>query len=362
MLPEPMVVCTYGWGRLLRLYHDQIDIDGMFYALTRITNVQAYYRYFLGISSVRLEIRFSDDTQVLRGMPLLPETQVLVEYLTRWTVANAQRSERQHPALSQRLPLKETPLPVQGSSTLPIFDLQQTTTFRDQPQASNGPHLEIPRWMLLRKEQRERRLKRLQIERSLREHGFDVAALARRLHEEPLPHVLVPIRLLPGEHAHYSSEATLCEEPLAGAAHQRYIARDQGSLIFTNKRIIYLGRKSQLVISYARLFHISSLPGALAFLAEHWSKREVFELPRPLEAKMYLEATLKLYQTATGTVMQPRDPRAQEVYPVQFQTPRRAIEDETTQPLPVVKSVGGVEGKSASQRVDWIAGNIRPNA
>lgn len=207
--------------------------------------------------------------------------------------------------------------------------------------------------MLLRKEQRERRLKRLQIERSLRDHGFDVAGLARRLYEEPLPNVLVPIRLLPGEHAHYSSEATLCEDPLAGSAHQRYVARDQGSLIFTNKRIIYLGRKSQLVISYARLFHVSTLPGALAFLAEHWSKREVFEIPRPLEGKMYLEAILKLYRVASSVVLQPRDPRAHEVYPVQSHPAKRAIEDEETQPLPVVRGTGGAEGDWASQSMDW---------
>ncbi|HEY4384304.1 MAG TPA: hypothetical protein VGN34_07520, partial [Ktedonobacteraceae bacterium] len=260
MLPEPLVVCTYGWGRLLRLYHDQIDIDGNFYALTTITYVQPYYRHILGISSVRLEIHFQEGIQILRGMPLLPDTQVLVEYLTRWAVANAQRNEKLR-LMSKSGTLRETPLPGQEHSTIPAFAIQQITTFKDQPQANGLSGLEIPRWMLLRKEQRERRLKRLQIERSLREHGFDVASLARRLQEDPLPLVPVPIRLLPGEHAHYCTESTLCEEPLAGTMHHRYPARDQGTLLFTNKRIIYLGRKSQLVISYARLMHVSTLQG-----------------------------------------------------------------------------------------------------
>jgi len=60
MLPEPLVVCTYGWGRLLRLYPDRVDINGDFYDLRNITHVQPYYRHIFGISSVRLEVHFQE--------------------------------------------------------------------------------------------------------------------------------------------------------------------------------------------------------------------------------------------------------------------------------------------------------------
>jgi hypothetical protein len=359
MLPEPLVVCTYGWGRLLRLYPDRIDINGDFYDLRNITHVQPYYRHIFGISSVRLEVHFQEQdlqeyVQVLRGMPLLPDTQVLVEYLSRWAVANAQRNEKRC-LLTRSGTLKETPLPVyQALPVLPVFDVQQTTTFNGQPQVSTAFRLEIPCWMLLRREQRERRLKRLQVERSLREYGFDVASLVQRLQEVPLAQVTVPIRLLPGEHAHYCTEATLCEEPLAGIPYQKYRAKDQGTLMFTNKRIIYLGRKSQLVISYVRLLHVSNLPGALAFLAEHWSKREVFEVPRSLEGAMYLETILKQYRaqlSAEGAgQVRPRDPRAHEACVALLSEDRalsgsRPIEDEITQPLSVVKQAGSERGE-----------------
>ena len=138
-------------------------------------------------------------------------------------------------------------------------------------------------WQRSRQDQRERKRRRLHAERSVREHGFDVEKLAERLKEETLPQVAVPVRLLPGERAHYSTDATLCGEPLGGTIRYTYPAKDHGTLILTNKRLVYIGRKNQIVLDYARLFHISRLRGAIAFQAEHWYKREIFEVRRSLE-------------------------------------------------------------------------------
>src|SRR5205807_1768923 len=112
-----------------------------------------------------------------------------------------------------------------------------------------------PNWQRFRQEQRDHRQKRLRVERSLREHGFDVEKLARLLKEEVLPTVSVPVRLLPGESAHYSTEATLCGEPVGETIRYTYPAKDHGTLILTNKRMIYIGRKSQIVLDYTRLLH-----------------------------------------------------------------------------------------------------------
>ena len=146
---------------------------------------------------------------------------------------------------------------------------------------------ETPNWQRFRQEQRERRQRRLHVERSLREHGFDVATLARRLKENTLPEVCVPIHLLSGEHAHYSSDATRCGEPSSSAIGYSYPAKEHGTLILTNKRLLYIGRKSQIVLDYGRLLHVSRLRGAIAFQAEHWYKREIFEVPRSLECTMF---------------------------------------------------------------------------
>jgi hypothetical protein len=83
---------------------------------------------------------------------------------------------------------------------------------------------------------------------------------------------------------------------LRTAKRYTYIARDHGVLILTSERMIYIGRRSQIVLSYARLLHVSRLRGAIAFMADHWSRREIFELQRPLECTMYLEYILQRFQ------------------------------------------------------------------
>src|SRR2546423_5256090 len=75
-----------------------------------------------------------------------------------------------------------------------------------------------------------------------------------------------------------------------------YPAKDPGKLILTNKRLVYIGRKNQIVLDYARLLHVSRLRGAIAFQAEHWSKREIFEVSRSLECTMYLERILEQFK------------------------------------------------------------------
>ena len=116
-----------------------------------------------------------------------------------------------------------------------------------------------------------------------------------------LPVVPVPICLVPGEQAHYSANATLCGERLQETFHTvsptsavspTYPAQDHGLLIVTNKRIMYVGRKSQIVLDYTHLLHVSRLRGAIAFEADHWQKRVIFTLSHPEECAAYIEAIL----------------------------------------------------------------------
>ena len=72
-------------------------------------------------------------------------------------------------------------------------------------------------------------------------------------------------------------------------------------LILTNLRMIYMGRRSQIVLDYGRLLHISRLRGAIAFQATHWYRREIFELRRPLECAMYIETILTHFQCVEET-------------------------------------------------------------
>ena len=318
----PIAVCAYGWGQELRLYAHTLIIGNKDYPLRDLTHIRPYYQQVMGVASVRLELRFGRQKVTLRGIADVEAAQKIIEYLTTHYLGIAQETPTPPGAetgvskgwsRTRERPSQVTVTPVLAESAsesgqtneleqLDLSSLMQTSqpvsadfclqTFAQAPTAK----VAAQNWQRFRQEQRERRQHRLHVERSLREHGFDVAQLAQRLKEEALPVVCVPIRLLAGETAHYSTDATLCDEPVSGAIRYTYPAKEHGTLILTNKRLVYIGRKSQIVLDYGRLLHVSRLRGAIAFQAEHWYKREIFEVPRSLECVMLLEHILTQYQ------------------------------------------------------------------
>jgi hypothetical protein len=345
MQPEPLVECVYGWGRELRLYPDYLDLDGMLYALSELVHVHATYHRIIGIPSVRLELRFKRVKRVIRGIAAVEDAYRMVVYLNSHYVQDEQSSlqgtknvlpavtsskktdavqnahENGHnyneqPSTNEGVFWQKTgelPLGIVPAAALMTMSSTQLVlgepeyayagydrNLREAAQAPTTP-IEMPYKQRAREEQRAHRKSRQQAERSIREHGFDVEKLARMLQNGMLPAVSAPIRLQPGEYAHYSIDATRCREPLRTAKRYTYIARDHGVLILTSERMIYIGRRSQIVLSYARLLHVSRLRGAIAFMADHWSRREIFELQRPLECTMYLEYILQRFQ-ARSTV------------------------------------------------------------
>ena len=300
----PIAVCAYGWGQEFQLYTKYLAVSGTTYPLSALTHIHPIYQQILGISSVRLELRFGKKKVTLRGIAALAEAQKVVDYLTKHYLGFAQPEEAQNGAgASEKLnrttvhAMQETPAP----ETLPVVQVTGAQLPRTQDSwiqtIAQAPmaKTETPTWQRFRQEQRERRYRRLHVERSLREHGFDVATLARRLKEKTLPEICVPLFLLPGEHAHYSTDATLCDEPSSSALRNTYPAKEHGTLILTNKRLVYLGRKSQIVLDYGRLSHVLRLRGAIAFQAEHWYKREILEVPRSLECTMFLDHILERF-------------------------------------------------------------------
>lgn len=336
----PIVEYAFSWGKMLRLYPDYLDVNGTHYPLSKLTFMRPIYQHVMGISSVRLELYFGKQKVVLRGIAALGDAQKTLEYLkshyldldhtqsnpgasaahtqTRsYTQASRDEAECEPvqqvldpatriPADQQAEPDHVSELVEQPEATHRIqleqeAELEQTPLSRQElyvRERAQAPTAKVvtPNWQRFRQDQRERRLKRIQIARSLREYGFDVDELAQRLNEDALPEISVPLRLLPGEHAHYSTDATLCGEPIGNALRYTYPARDHGTLILTNKRLVYIGRRSQIVLDYIRLSHVSRLRGAIALQAEHWYRREIFEVRRSLECLMHLEVILKRFQ------------------------------------------------------------------
>ena len=292
MQNEPLIAeCAFGWGKVFRLSQNYLDVDGTCYPLADLTHVRPIYQHVLGIPSVRLELCFGKRKVILRGIAAVEEAQTVVEYLTSQYLGlpgGDKGWSRTREAEDQSKTIPETYAGMHEGNLASIQDLD----LKERAQAPTDK-VETPNWQRSRQDQRERRRRRLQAERSMREHGFDVEKLAQRLKEETLPEVPVPMRLLPDECAHYSTDATLCGEPTGGTIRYTYPPKDHGKLILTNKRLVYIGRKSQIVLDYARLFHVSRLRGAIAFQAEHWYRREIFQVRRSLECTMYLECILE---------------------------------------------------------------------
>lgn len=294
---RPIIECMYGWGQIVRLYRNHLEVNGILYSLDELASARSVYRRTLGVSSTRLEFQFKHKTLVLRGIADQDNVQKIMDYMNDWS--NACHSERiDHTdalSISAMAEIPTTILPSAPHHTTPYSSpIVSYESLQEYAQAPTIP-VKVPQpptqYM-----QHGQHSKRLQRERLLREHGFDVEQLELLLQAKTLPQVSVPVRLLADEYAHFRTEATLSGEPLLNSQHYRYRVKDQGMLIFTNKRIIYLGRKCQIVLGYARLLHVSRLQGAIAFLAEHWSRREIFELAHPLECAMYLESILKRFQ------------------------------------------------------------------
>lgn len=301
----PIAVCAYGWGQEFQLYANYLTVSGTTYPLSDLTQIHPIYQQVLGISSVRLELRFGKQKVTLRGIAALDEAEKVVDYLASHYLDFAQPEQSHSDTVVgkkwsraivrevQETPMSEMLQAAQAAEAqLPYTQDFCIQTFAQAATAKT----ETPNWQRFRQEQRKRRQRRVHVERSLREHGFDVATLTRRLTENTLPVVCVPIHLLTGEHAHYSTDATRCGEPSNSAIGYPYPAKEHGTLILTNKRLLYIGRKSQIVLDYGRLLHVSRLRGAIAFQAEHWYKREIFEVPRSLECTMFLDHILERFQ------------------------------------------------------------------
>jgi hypothetical protein len=345
----PIAECVFSWGKVFRLYDDCLDVNGTRYALSKLTYVQPIYQHVLGVSSVRLVLLFGNKKVVLRGIAAIAEANKVIDYLTsqylglqnspdvadeqtncslprehitidndeitqkvkvesrnasepqptseaiaepeQWPQASEHRDEQEvHP---------ETTSVVEGNAQAEAQEYDphhaQNMSLQERAQATTAK-VETPNWHRFCQDQRARRQQRLHVARSLREYDFDMEKLTQQLEEDTLVEIIVPLRLLPGEHAYYSTDATLCDEPIGNALRYTYPARDHGTLILTSKRLIYIGRKSQIVLDYARLTHISRLRSAIALQAEHWYRREIFEVRRPLECIMRLESILRRFQ------------------------------------------------------------------
>ena len=355
----PIVECRYGWGRVLRLYPDGLSVQGVFYALSELERVYPTYRRVFGMASARLELQFRHCRLIIPGIADVLLVQKIVDYITRgnaMTEAIGVEAVRDAytPVTLKQLSRSESvstlsavhyfweydandmPTTVGVIPAIPRASLSSPSSLQTlQSSLSANMTADVEPWPAMLYSERVRRLKRLQAERELRVYGFDVQALSQRLHGGSLPLVLAPLSLLAGETAHYSIEANLCTESATPAPQERRRVKDRGKLVLTNKRLIYLGTRRQVVLEYEKILEVSCLSGAVALDIEQVPQRQFFEMRRPLECSFYLRCLLQDVQSSQQAqeamsqallslpVATPRSPAApshkpyQQVYPAQ---------------------------------------------
>jgi len=318
---KPLATCPYGWGRSLKLYQEYLDVDGMLYALHTLMHMRVYYRRVMNISSVRLELQFQARSLVLRGISGNDVAEQVVSHLKSYCPG----------AIIDSAPSRK------GRVKL-VSNEQSDKEVREQHQelmkCEPAIAAETPRWLLdLAQDMQRMQTRNARKANSLDGRGDDVdpdrEQLAQHLQADTLPSLTIPIplRLAPGEQARYSIEATLSAEPLSDGSNESpsytYPPKDQGTLILTNRRLIYMGRRGQRVLGYARILRVSRLRGAIALLTDiteqtgvigqtdamnhvpTWggqrTHREIFQVSRPLECALYLDHLLRQFYVQVAT-------------------------------------------------------------
>jgi hypothetical protein len=280
---QALVVCAFGWGKEFRLYKETLYVGNKAYRLARLTQVRLKTQQALGVPSACLELCFGRERVVLRGIAAVEDARKVAEYLVSWC-GEGQKDEPHRSPKSSTVPLKQpqTPAPLLPTT---MFH-QQVTRPVDAPLMLPGDEDTQTTSRFGRKRDRKT------------EHLAQADAA---------PVISVPVRLEIGEQAYFSSRATRCTELIRETLRSTYPAQDHGLLILTDRRLLFIGRRSQLILEYPRLQRLTRLEGALAFETDHWQQRAIFTMPRPdlcaarLEAILQLRATMRLPEVAPSS-------------------------------------------------------------
>lgn len=348
---QPLLDCTFGWGKTCRLYLDRIEIAGKSYELDDLTSVHPSYRCVLGIPSARLELSFGLHRLVLRGIADPDVARQMVSHLRSYcddesllTHSHSRSSRSRNLARAQarawertsKLPAipasaedysgskdapdllndsspSQPPAPSEGleesapdsvQDEAPSSDQAASQALRREPaadtsltpgemlaafaQLARGLTTPADAWPLARLQalhtpRYQPPLHSVRLvdpqHRTLDINSMPVPAVKSQV----LPIIHVPVRLQPGECAHYSIGASLCSDRLSSSERAPYPPLDHGLLILTNRRIFYIGKRGQLVLAYTRLWYVSLLHAAVALHIEGQFRRIIIELEHPHE-------------------------------------------------------------------------------
>jgi hypothetical protein len=326
--------CTFGWGKTCRLYYDSIEVAGKSYDLKDLTSIHPSYRIVLGIPSARLELSFGLNRLVLRGIADPGIARLMVSHLqpycstTPHTAQARSRSSRARnlaraqaraweptnklpailnspanapralsaddaPTYSNTASDKSTfaeeqptdePISLAAVPKAPVEDTSLTPSETLEAFAQLASNLSTYASPLPTTLWQPPHTPRFQpplhsVHLIPPDQKFDSNSIpVPSVKSSVLPIIHVPVRLQHGECAHYSIGATLCSDRISNSARATYPLRDQGLLILTNRRVLYIGKRCQFTLAYSHLWYVSLLRTAIALHIEGQFRRIIIEL------------------------------------------------------------------------------------
>jgi hypothetical protein len=323
---QALLDCPFGWGKTCHLSASSLEIGGKTYQLKELTAIRPTYRTILGVSSARIELYFGLQHLVLRGIPDQETARLMVARLQPYCATGSGalrvglRTGRARSVAREQARMWErsTKLPVLPE--LPVGEASARQSAPPLPQAPSGqavaaaepparwevapaghvyanPFASMPDPLLVARDDgwslaRTRPLRTPRFQPPLRsvhlvppgQKGQDTCSLpVPAVRARALPVIHVPVRLQPGECAHYSIGASLCSDRISGSDRAPYPPLDHGLLILTNRRIFYISKRSQLILAYTHLWYVSLLHTAIALHIEQQFRRIIIELEHPQE-------------------------------------------------------------------------------
>lgn len=366
---KTLLHCTFGWGKTCRLGLDSIEIAGKSYNLDSLTSIHSTYRTVFGVPSARLELRFGPERLVLRGIPDSNTARLMVTHLQPYCADKSLPTRAQADSIRSRDLAKAQAKAWERTNKLPVVPVLPRRERSSQSLADTARHASLSQALSFGEEGTSERVcsellslemagrtndepspaevsppadeqvetdLSLTTERSLPDDPW--LRMGTRLLHTPrfqpplhsvhlippgqksqdtssmpvpvikssvLPIIHVPVRLQAGECAHYSIGASLCSDRISGSERAPYPPLDHGLLILTNRRIFYLGKRSQLILAYAHLWYVSLLHNAIALHIEQQFRRIIIELEHPQEWASRIE---QLAFIARRTRPQPERP------------------------------------------------------
>lgn len=330
---QALLDCTFGWGKTCHLYADSIEIAGKSYNLEDLTAIRPTFRTILGVPSARLELYFGPQRLVLRGIPDQETARLMVAHLRPYCTAEPCAVRARSRTGKTRSVAREQARAWERSTKLPAISVSPAGNARDNAETLKHPIRcgdgasglsfdDLAPAPLFTEDESfcaqgtpsETSEQESEVSLPLRDDEWPLAH-SRSLHtprfqpplrsvhlvppgqkvqdtcslpvpavkSSVLPVIHVPVRLQPGECAHYSIGASLCSDRISGSDRAPYPPLDHGLLILTNRRIFYIGKRSQLILAYTHLWYVSLLHNAIALHIEQQFRRIIIELEHPQE-------------------------------------------------------------------------------